>query len=164
MTRSRFAVLLVVFACFGASTLCTAGCRRSAAAKQEPTVKIEAYYPFNESHQFIGDYLKELEKKYPGQVAVELIDFRYPEGRERWMKTGLSCAGVFINGKTTYDVTRDGKTEAVNFIKRMGTFWTEADMEAVIAQLLGRPQESAKSSSKPAPAEKAEEEKRAPGR
>jgi hypothetical protein len=71
---------------------------------------------------------------------------------------------VFVNGKTSHEIKRNGKTETVNFIKRMGSFWTEEDMEAVIAQLLGRPQETAKSSAKPAQAEKAEEGKSAPGR
>jgi len=162
MTRSRLAVLFGLLACF------TAGCRQTVAKPPQPpkppAVNIEAYYPFNESHQFIADYLKELEKRYPGQVKVEIVDFRYPEGRERWMKTGLSCAGVFINGKTTHEVTRDGKTQTVNFIKRMGTFWTEEDMEALVTQLLGKPQESVKSPAKPAEKEQAEEEKRAPDR
>ena len=99
-------------------------------------IKVEAYYPLNESHQFIVDYLFEFAEAHPDQVYVEVVDMQTPEGRKRWQDTGLSCAGVFINGKTQHQITIEGKTETVDFIKRMGVFWTSEDFEAVVKQLL----------------------------
>ena len=131
--------LVALLACSVMVAASLAGCRtRAASEKKEAPVKIVAYYPFNEDHQFIADYLKEFAAAHPGEVELELIDFRTPEGRERWMTTGLGCAGVFINGKTSYEITRDGKTETVNFIKRMDVFWTAEDFETVVYQLLGK--------------------------
>jgi ABC-type glycerol-3-phosphate transport system substrate-binding protein len=102
----------------------------------EPAVKIEAYYPVNAGHQFIIDYLKGIEKKYPGQVKLEVYDTQSPEGRKKWSSTGLSCSGVFVNGSTHHEITRNGKTETVDFLKRMDDFWTRDDFEAVVKQLL----------------------------
>jgi ABC-type glycerol-3-phosphate transport system substrate-binding protein len=113
------------------------GCRAGAEEQKTP-VQVVAYYPFNEDHQFIADYLEEFAAAHPEEVELELVDFRTPEGRERWMTTGLSCAGVFIDGETSHEITRDGKTETVNFIKRMDVFWTAEDFEAVVYQLLGK--------------------------
>jgi len=161
MTRSHLLYLLALLGCCAAIAACTSGCRTTAAQKQprvepvkkEPPVKIEAYYPLNESHQFIADYLKEFAAKHPGEVELEIIDFRYPEGRERWMKTGLGCAGVFINGKTSYEIQRNGKTETVDFIKRMDVMWTREDFETVVNQLL----EKAREGGKPAEEKKGEQ-------
>jgi ABC-type glycerol-3-phosphate transport system substrate-binding protein len=106
------------------------------ATAAEPAVKIEAYYPVNAGHQFIIDYLKGIEKKYPGQVKLEVYDTQSPEGRKKWSSTGLSCSGVFVNGSTHHEITRNGKTETVDFLKRMDDFWTREDFEAVVKQLL----------------------------
>ena len=69
-------------------SLAAAGCRRGAvkpaAEETAPTqqseatgppvaVEIVAYYPLNPDHQYIVDYLREFEKKYPGQVRVTVI-------------------------------------------------------------------------------------------
>jgi ABC-type glycerol-3-phosphate transport system substrate-binding protein len=102
----------------------------------QPAVKIEAYYPVNAGHQFIIDYLKEIEKKYPGQVKLDVYDTQTPEGRKKWSATGLSCSGVFVNGSTHHEITKNGKTEAVDFLKRMDDFWTREDFETVVKQLL----------------------------
>jgi hypothetical protein len=87
-------------------------------------------------HQFIADYLNSLTKKYPGKVTVEINDVQTSEGRKKWQKTGLGCMGTFVNGKTRYEVIRDGKKENVDFLKRMGSFWSKEDFEAVVKQLV----------------------------
>jgi molybdate transport system substrate-binding protein len=95
-------------------------------------IKIEAYYPFNEEHEFIGDYLKTFEKKYPGKVSVRLIDFRTSDGYDEWRKTGLSCGGILINGKSEFDIdTAEGK-KTIRFLRRLDTFWSREDFEKVL--------------------------------
>ncbi len=102
----------------------------------EPAVKIEAYYPFTPEHQYIIDYLKEFAKKHQGEVKVDIYDMQSPEGRKKWSSTNLGCAGVFVNGSTRHQITRNGKTETVDFLKRMDDFWTRDDFETVVKQLI----------------------------
>lgn len=114
-----------------------AGCRGTPeSAAPKAAVEIVAYYPFNPDHQFIVDYLKEFETKYPGQVTVEVNDMQSPEGRQKWATSGLSCAGVFVNGSTRHEIVKDGKTETVDFLKRMDSFWSREDFETVVKELL----------------------------
>lgn len=99
-------------------------------------VKIDAYFPFNEEHKFIGDYLKTFEKKYPGRVSVRLIDFRTSDGYDEWRKTGLSCGGVLINGKSEFDIdTPEGK-KTIRFLRRVDTFWSREDFEKALEKEL----------------------------
>ena len=144
MTRELHLVLvLVLVAIVGlAATGCQTAPEPSAtapevAAEPETPVVIVAYYPLTEGHQYIADYLRELESAHPGQVSVEVVDMQSPEGRERWQDTGLSCAGVFVNGDTRHHITVDGETRTVDFLKRMDVFWTREDFEAVVNDLLG---------------------------
>ena len=104
--------------------------------KPEAPIKVEAYYPLNEDHQFIVDYLRLFAEARPEQVSVVIYDMQSTIGRERWSATGLTCAGLIINGKTTYEITTEEGPQTVSFIKRPGAFWTEEDFEAVIDQLL----------------------------
>lgn len=106
-------------------------------------VGLVAYYPLNSSHMFIADYLKSLEKEkeFKGKIRVEIYDMQDPDGRERWKTTGLDCAGVFVNGKTKWEVLRDGKKTTVNFIKRMDAFWTRDEFLAVVRQQLKDPKQ-----------------------
>jgi len=118
-----------------------AGCGQKAKAKtavaEVPAVVIKAYYPFNESHQFIADYLKQVEKLNPGNVQVTLYDMQTPEGRKAWSTSGLTCAGVFVNGSTRHEIDRgEGKTETVDFLQRMDVFWAKDDFETVLTQIL----------------------------
>jgi len=101
-------------------------------------VQIRAYYPLNSDHKFIADYLKTLPDKYGGKVSVEIFDMQTNAGRKAWQETGLSCAALFVNGSSRYQVERDGKTQTVDFIKRMGIYWTEEDLEAVIHNILAK--------------------------
>jgi len=95
-------------------------------------VKIEAYYPFNEEHKFVGDYLKTFEKKYPEKVSVRLIDFRTSEGYDEWRKTGLSCGGILINDKSEFDIDSSDGKKTIRFLRRVDTFWSREDFEKVI--------------------------------
>jgi ABC-type glycerol-3-phosphate transport system substrate-binding protein len=102
-------------------------------------VDIVAYYPFNESHQFIADYLTQVEKLNPGNVKVTLYDMQTPDGRKKWSTSGLSCAGVFVNGSTRQEIDRGGgKTETVDFLQRMDVFWAKDDFETVLKQILAK--------------------------
>jgi hypothetical protein len=106
-------------------------------------VGIVAYYPLNSSHQYIADYLKSLEKdkEFKGKIKVEIYDMQSPEGRERWKTTGIDCAGVFINGKTRWEVLREGKKTTLDFVKRMDSFWTRDEFLAVVRQQLKDPKQ-----------------------
>jgi ABC-type Fe3+ transport system substrate-binding protein len=114
------------------STTATAPSQSQTNAK----VRIEAYYPFNEEHLFMKEYLKTLPQKFSGQVKVECIDFRSDEGYLRWRKTGLSCGGILINGKGKFTITKDGQSKEIEFLKRMDMFWTKDELETVIKQEL----------------------------
>jgi len=112
---------------------------RPASKTSSSKVTIEAYFPFNEEHKFVGGYLKTFEKKYPGKVSVRLIDFRTSDGYDEWRKTGLSCGGVLINGKSEFDInTPDGK-KTIRFLRRLDTFWSREDFEKVVAAELALP-------------------------
>lgn len=65
----------------------------------EAKVKIEAFYPFNEDHQWVQDYAKEIVEKYPDTVQVTVYDFYSEEGSKLWEERGLNCGAWLINGK-----------------------------------------------------------------
>ncbi len=106
------------------------------AQKGIPKVVIEAYYPFNEEHLFMKDYLESLADKYNGMVKVECVDFRNDEGYVRWRKTGLTCGGILINGKNKFKIDIEGQPKDIEFIKRVDMFWTKDDLEAAVKQEL----------------------------
>ncbi len=118
----------------------------------KPKVTLVAYYPFNESHKPSVDLAKSMAQKFPGKVAVEAYDFTTQEGREKWYTSGLSCAGILVNGKTDWPVMRDGKQETVSFQKREGILWTAEEFQAVVKQLIEDPTKPAVVKGKPAPA------------
>ncbi len=108
----------------------------SEAQKNAVPIEIVAYYPFTESHKFIADYLKSVEAANPGKVKLTLYDMQTEEGRKKWMTSGLSCAGVFVNGTTSHEITTNGKKETVAFLQRMDVMWTHQDFETVLKQIL----------------------------
>lgn len=111
---------------------------KSAQKKDSAKVKIEAYYPFNEEHKFIGDYLKTFEKKYPGKVSVRLIDFRTSDGYDEWRKTGLSCGGIIINGKSEFEIGTPKEKKLIRFLRRADTFWSRKDFEKVLEKEIAK--------------------------
>ena len=110
-----------------------------AKAKVKPPVLAQAYFPVNSQHKFIKDYLEKYAKAHPKEASLEFYDTQTPGGRKLWMKTGLTCAGLFINGKTKWAIKRaGGKTETVEFLKRMDIYWTRDDFEAVVKQIVAQ--------------------------
>lgn len=101
-------------------------------------VLIQAYFPFNEEHLYIKDYLETLPQKFNGLVKVECIDFRSDEGYVLWRKTGLSCGGILINGKNKFSINKDGQEKEVEFLKKIDLFWTKDELEQAVKQELGK--------------------------
>ena len=99
-------------------------------------VVIQAYYPFNEEHLYMKDYLETLPQRFDGQVKVECVDFRNDEGYVLWRKTGLSCGGILINGKSKFSIKKGGKEKEVEFLKKVDLFWTKEELESAIKQEL----------------------------
>lgn len=122
----------------------TAAPRATAPSAAKAPISLEAYYPLNSDHQYIIDYLKEIQKKHPKEISLAVYDMQSPEGRKKWSTTDLGCAGVFVNGKTHWEIKKGGKTESVDFIKRLDDFWPRQDFEAVIKQLLEQAKKQAK--------------------
>jgi hypothetical protein len=114
------------------------------ATAPKPVITLVAYYPLTKEHAYIIDYLKAVQKQHPKEISLTVYDMQSPEGRQKWSTTGLGCAGVFVNGKTHWEVKRAGKTESVDFIKRLDDFWPRQDFEAVIRQLLDEAQKQGK--------------------
>lgn len=150
-------LMLYGVVCALALSSLAAGCKGGQSAKKPGLpIAIEAYYPMNESHRFIADYLTSVEAANPGKIKVSVYDMQSDEGRKKWAATGLSCAGVFVNGSTRHELTRNGKTESFDFLQRMDVFWSHEDMEAVLKQLLEKSGETfvaPKYQPKPAPAQ-----------
>ena len=162
------ACCLAVAGCRGGGETTTAagpsaGAQRASEAQSAPRpdvpVVIEAYYPFNPGHQFIADYLKSVEAANPGKVSVTVYDMQSQEGRARWTASGLSCAGVFVNGSTRHEIDRDGETETVDFLQRMDVFWSKDDFETVMTQEMAKAGETFQAP--PREAEASEEEGKA---
>ena len=103
---------------------------------EDAVVKLVAFYPEDEGHKFIVDYLKEFAEAHPDSVSLVVINHFKRENFDVWQRTGLGCAGVLVNGKTEWEVETDGATEQVSFTKRMGVLWTEEDFEQVVNKLL----------------------------
>jgi hypothetical protein len=89
---------------------------------------------------YIIKYVKSLPARFPGKVAVETYDMQDSKGRKLWSKTGLGCAGVFVNGRTRHTIVRaNGKSDTVDFIKRMDDWWSKKDFELVLKTELEHP-------------------------
>ena len=93
-------------------------------------VKVVAFYPGR--HEETLAAVKGLLQKFPEQVSVQIVDWRTKEGVETRDKAGLSCAGITINGKNAVELTIDGKTEKVMFIRGMDGDWNEAQLLAAV--------------------------------
>lgn len=97
-------------------------------------VKVEAFYPGR--HEDTLAAVKALLETFPGQVQVEIVDWRREEGLKRRDGTGLVCAGVVINDKNAFDLEIDGKPSKVLFVRGLGGEWTNADLEAAVRKEL----------------------------
>lgn len=148
--RTRLAVMLVLLVIVvaalvyqeagrrkrsGRGPLATASAKPASGGNQDAPVKVVAFYPLNEGHKFIADYLLKFAAQNPNQVHVQVYDMQTPDGMKKWQKSGLTCAGVLVNGKTKHEIKRGDKTETVDLVKRMGVAWQEEDFEALVKQL-----------------------------
>lgn len=103
---------------------------------EDVPVVIEAFYPLNEGHKFIADYLLGVGEANPDTIRVAVYDMQTEGGRAKWATSALHCAGVFVNGSTQHQLEGEGEPETVNFLQRMEVFWSHEDFEAVLAQEL----------------------------
>lgn len=100
------------------------------AGPENAPVKVVAFYPGR--HEDTLAAVKGLLQKFPDQVSVQIVDWRTEEGVATRNKAGLTCAGITINGKNAMDLTIDGKTEKVMFIRGMNGDWTEPQLLAAV--------------------------------
>jgi hypothetical protein len=101
---------------------------------EDALVKVVAYYPGR--HEDTLAAVKGLLEAFPEKVSVEIVDWRHPEGLRRRDETGMSCAGVMINGKNVFELQIDGKTTNVMFIRGLNGEWTAAELHAAVKQQL----------------------------
>ncbi len=97
-------------------------------------VKVVAYYPGR--HEDTIAAVKRLLEAFPQDANVEVVDWRRPEGLKRRDGSGLTCAGVTINGKNAFDLELQGKKAKVLFVRGIDGEWTEEDLIAAVKQEL----------------------------
>jgi hypothetical protein len=107
----------------------TALCNFKGGPENAP-VKVVAFYPGR--HEETLAAVKSLLQKFPEQVSVQIVDWSTKEGIEIRDQAGLSCAGITINGKNAMDLTIDGKSEKVMFVRGMDGDWTEPQLLAAV--------------------------------
>ncbi|NIM05374.1 MAG: hypothetical protein GTO55_04640 [Armatimonadetes bacterium] len=100
-------------------------------------VQIEAYYPLNEKHTKMMEFLVAMVDKYPDKVQVTLWDFRTPEGGEACKEAfGKICGGIRINGKSDFTVDIEGESKEINTLGGEWVYWTKPEVEAAVAQVV----------------------------
>jgi len=97
-------------------------------------VKVEAYYPGR--HEDTLAAVKDLLTEFPDKVQIEIVDWRTEEGLKRRDATGLTCAGVMINGRNAFELEVDGTKSKVLFVRGIDGEWTKADLQAAVRQEL----------------------------
>jgi len=100
-------------------------------------VHIEAFFPLNEKHLKIVEFLNSLADKYPGKVKVAAWDFRTEEGGKETEKAfGKICGGMRINGKSDFKVMMNGKLREISIMDGEWVTWTKPEVEASLAQVV----------------------------
>lgn len=95
---------------------------------EDAKVKVEAFYPFNEDHQWVQDYAKEISEKYPETVQVTVYDFYSDEGGKVWQERGLSCGAWLINGKIA-----ESQTGTQMLRSEVGGGWKKTELFEAVA-------------------------------
>jgi len=111
----------------------------AAAADAKPiqaTIKVTAFYPGNEGHKHVRDFIEGLNKEYPGKVRAEFLDFTAGEGFKRWREAKLTCGTVMIDGSYDWTYEKNGKPRQVIFQMAMDGQWNKDDVRGVIEKLL----------------------------
>jgi len=101
---------------------------------EDAKVRIEGYFPINESHEAVMALLEDLTEEYPGKVYVKYIDYRTQEGARLLAQQGLSGSGLLINGKDRLTIRAEPIPYDVDFALDMGRFWVADDLRAAVAQ------------------------------
>ncbi|MFQ6097666.1 MAG: molybdate ABC transporter substrate-binding protein [Armatimonadota bacterium] len=101
-------------------------------------VYVQAFYPDNEGHRGIKDLVLGLQKKYPGKVRAEFVDFTTPDGLKRRTDAGLTCGGIIINGQNTVRIGQGESAREVTFMMGMGGEWTAEELEQAVAEAVER--------------------------
>ncbi len=100
-------------------------------------VKVDAYYPLNEKHLKIVEFLNSLADRYPDKVQVTAWDFRTDEGGKKATEAfGKICGGMRINGKSDFTVMLKGKKSPVNITGGEWINWTKPEVEAALDQVV----------------------------
>jgi len=100
-------------------------------------VHIEAFYPLNEKHLKIVEFLNSLADRYPGKVKVTAWDFRTEEGGKRTQQAfGKICGGIQVNGKSEFTVVIAGKPRPVSLQGGEWVAWTRPEVEAVVEKVV----------------------------
>ena len=101
---------------------------------EDAKVRIEAYFPINESHEVVMALLEDLAEEYPGKVSVKYIDYRTQEGAQLLAQTQLGSSGLLINGKDRLTIQAEPSPYEVDFVRDIGRFWIADDLRAAVAQ------------------------------
>jgi hypothetical protein len=99
-------------------------------------VKVVAFYPGR--HEDTIAAVKRLLETFPQEASVEVVDWRQPAGLKRRDASGMTCAGVTINGKNAFDLEIQGKKAKVLFVRAIDGEWTEEDLNAAVKQELAK--------------------------
>ncbi len=95
--------------------------------------------------------LREMSKKYPQQMYLEIHTMTKPEDREAAAKRGMECAGIQINGRSTVGVTMpDGTQRTLTLIKSPGYEYSLEDLRMALEQVLEKARKGG-GGGKPAP-------------
>jgi hypothetical protein len=112
------------------------GCATAVGATPD-TLKLTAYINVASGCQRPTEaLLKDLVAKYPGRIAVEVIDFGSPEGRRRWLADGQHCMAILLDGSPKMDIVFKGATVTVAFHMPPGHGWLLEELETAVRQKL----------------------------
>ncbi|NOY83107.1 MAG: hypothetical protein GXP31_19075 [Kiritimatiellaeota bacterium] len=79
--------------------------------------------------------LNRLAEKYKGHLKLELVDFG-GKGRSRWLRDGMHCMGIRINGSVEADIVEKGVPLRVRFQMPAGYNWTLEELEIAVRQAI----------------------------
>ncbi len=107
-------------------------------APQPPPVTLTAYINVSSGcQQATVDFIKELERKHEGELAVEFIDFGDKgEGNRAWKEAGLDCMTIQINGASVVAWNEGDERKTVSFNYPVGFTWTHEDLAAAVEAAL----------------------------
>ncbi len=104
----------------------------------EAKVKIVAVLPPSECQAPTLRILDEIAKAEPKRVRVEIYGMGSPKGQQVMQQYGVTCASVFINGKTEFTLTSDGQTRRVICQKSPGMSYQSTDLIEIVHMELQR--------------------------